>query len=1027
MRERFLALYCLAIGAFTFIVLMVPGSGGTQSAYAYPKAAFTPPKPNMGHEPVDDQDQRGASDTAQSSVGKGYLPAGGTPTPPPSCGSDADYIITQSTGAIIDPGTTLVPGSQCNQPCTSTITLPFPYRFYGQIFTQIIVGENGTMAFTANPNTANNTCLPRTIYENAIMPHWDDLDTRASVDPDLGIYVSTRGSPPSRIFNIEWRACRYGAGACDGRVNFEVRLFENLDTFEIIYGEVANSGNSATVGIQRGTGQQVSQFTCLDPDSVLQSGLRLTFTQPQCPTSTPTLTGTSTPVNTPTHTRTPTSTVTGTPPTVTATRTATTDPCLTQNYQIATAAGTIVPGTTNTGSNCDDCVTTITIPFSFRLYDQTFTSAQADSNGKLHFPTGASVFTNSCLPQTGATYTIYPYWDDLRTDGVGGTCPAGGCGIFTSVTGTAPNRIFNIEWRTVYFTGGGTANFEVRLYETAGAGTNSRFEIVYGTLTNGNSSATGGVQRNSTSFTQDFCDGVGGPATGVKIYTLGACGTAPVGTATAIRTATSGGVPSATRTSTGAAGTATSVPSRTSVPPTRTATPSATQPPPCGPSAPYAISTATGVTIDSNKVLLDGSRCDDCMLTPIVPPFPGRLYGQTFNSINISSNGNLQFSTSDSEENNSCIPTYIFPNAVLPHWDDLNTVPDARRPDRGIYTLTTGVAPNRNFLIEWRACQYDGGQCVGEVSFEVRLYEGQDRFDFVYGAVVSGGANASHGLRGPADLATFNSCNSTLFAGLQITFIQPQCATGTPVPTFTNTTTMTATRTAEATITTVTTTSTAPATITATTEPCTVTFSDVPPNHTFYPWIRCLACLGIISGYADGTFLPGNNITRGQIAKVVSNAAGLTGTPTGQTYEDVLPTNTFYVWIERLSALGVMGGYPCGQITQEPCIPPQNRPYFRPQNNATRGQISKIVAEAANLGGSPTGQTFEDVPTDHPFYVWIERLTSRGVISGYPCGSPGEPCLPPLNRPYFRPGNNVTRGQAAKIVANTFFPGCHFP
>jgi hypothetical protein len=246
MRERFLALYCLAIGAFTFIVLMVPGSGGTQSAYAYPKAAFTPPKPNMGHEPVDDQDQRGASDTAQSSVGKGYLPAGGTPTPPPSCGSDADYIITQSTGAIIDPGTTLVPGSQCNQPCTSTITLPFPYRFYGQIFTQIIVGENGTMAFTANPNTANNTCLPRTIYENAIMPHWDDLDTRASVDPDLGIYVSTRGSPPSRIFNIEWRACRYGAGACDGRVNFEVRLFENLDTFEIIYGEVANSGNSAT-------------------------------------------------------------------------------------------------------------------------------------------------------------------------------------------------------------------------------------------------------------------------------------------------------------------------------------------------------------------------------------------------------------------------------------------------------------------------------------------------------------------------------------------------------------------------------------------------------------------------------------------------------------------------------------------------------------------------------------------------------------------------------------------------------------
>jgi hypothetical protein len=30
----------------------------------------------------------------------------------------------------------------------------------------------------------------------------------------------------------------------------------------------------------------------------------------------------------------------------------------------------------------------------------------------------------------------------------------------------------------------------------------------------------------------------------------------------------------------------------------------------------------------------------------------------------------------------------------------------------------------------------------------------------------------------------------------------------------------------------------------------------------------------------------------------------------------------------------------------------------------------------------------------------------------------------PTNRPYFRPNNPVTRGQAAKIVSSTFFPGC---
>ena len=46
-----------------------------------------------------------------------------------------------------------------------------------------------------------------------------------------------------------------------------------------------------------------------------------------------------------------------------------------------------------------------------------------------------------------------------------------------------------------------------------------------------------------------------------------------------------------------------------------------------------------------------------------------------------------------------------------------------------------------------------------------------------------------------------------------------------------------------------------------------------------------------------------------------------------------------------------------------------------------------------------------------------------GVIGGYPCGAPLEPC-DNQNRPYFRPSNGLTRGQTAKIVSNTFFPNC---
>ncbi|MDQ3930290.1 MAG: S-layer homology domain-containing protein, partial [Chloroflexota bacterium] len=215
----------------------------------------------------------------------------------------------------------------------------------------------------------------------------------------------------------------------------------------------------------------------------------------------------------------------------------------------------------------------------------------------------------------------------------------------------------------------------------------------------------------------------------------------------------------------------------------------------------------------------------------------------------------------------------------------------------------------------------------------------------------------------------------------------------------------------------------------ATATPCEVNYSDVPQGSTFYEFVRCLSCRGVLSGYPDNTFRPGNNVTRAQLAKIVSNAAGFNETPDQQLFQDVPPGDTFYDVVYRLAHNGAISGYPCGSVPGEPCVGPANRPYFRPGNNATRGQIAKIVYEAADYGGirfSPSGgQTFEDVPPASPFYQYIQALTDDGIMSGYPCGStPSEPCVAPNNRPYFRPGNNATRGQVAKIVNNTFFPNC---
>ena len=224
---------------------------------------------------------------------------------------------------------------------------------------------------------------------------------------------------------------------------------------------------------------------------------------------------------------------------------------------------------------------------------------------------------------------------------------------------------------------------------------------------------------------------------------------------------------------------------------------------------------------------------------------------------------------------------------------------------------------------------------------------------------------------------------------------------------------------------------------------CLLHFPDVPSTNTFYPFVRCLACQQIINGYAcggtgepcgstgDPYFRPNNQVTRGQLAKIVSQSAGFNNAiqATRQTFEDVPPGSTFWEPVEQLAYLGVMGGYACGGPS-EPCLPPGNRPYFRPGNNATRGQLAKIVANAADYGTAvpQTQYRFADVLPNSTFWLYVERLLANrpDAMSGYPCGGSTEPC-DPQSRPYFRPNNGLTRGQTAKIVSNTFFPGCETP
>jgi hypothetical protein len=199
-------------------------------------------------------------------------------------------------------------------------------------------------------------------------------------------------------------------------------------------------------------------------------------------------------------------------------------------------------------------------------------------------------------------------------------------------------------------------------------------------------------------------------------------------------------------------------------------------------------------------------------------------------------------------------------------------------------------------------------------------------------------------------------------------------------------------------------------------------FTDVDEFNPFFIYIRCLYCRDIISGYNTGCttgnpcFKPFNNVTRGQMSKIVANSAGLSQTPTGQQYTDVPTTHPFYVWIWRLTDAGHVSGYNTGCSTGNPC--------FKPEANVTRAQLAKIVSNAAGFTDVPPPGSFlfTDVPPTHTFYLFVERLARRGIVEGYECGEPPAGPCDPQGRPWFLPQDDVTRGQATKFVSNTFFP-----
>lgn len=143
---------------------------------------------------------------------------------------------------ITGPGTLLpVNGDDQN---VGPFALPFPFPFYGNIFSTFQVCSNGWLSFTNTTTSLSNYTLPNTgAPENLLAPFWDDLDLRSAGS----VYSYYDGAK----FILSYvNVPRYSSG---GPYTFQVLLYPS-GTIDFQYLSMAGTRlNEATIGIQNGT------------------------------------------------------------------------------------------------------------------------------------------------------------------------------------------------------------------------------------------------------------------------------------------------------------------------------------------------------------------------------------------------------------------------------------------------------------------------------------------------------------------------------------------------------------------------------------------------------------------------------------------------------------------------------------------------------------------------------------------------------------------------------------------------------
>ena len=169
-------------------------------------------------------------------------------------------------------------------------------------------------------------------------------------------------------------------------------------------------------------------------------------------------------------------------------------------------------------------------------------------------------------------------------------------------------------------------------------------------------------------------------------------------------------------------------------------------------------------------------------------------------------------------------------------------------------------------------------------------------------------------------------------------------------------------------------------------------FSDVSQSDWFATYVTTLVTKGVVKGYTDGTFRPGNSVNRAEVAKMLAITFGKTNmTGTDMPFSDVPADSWFAPFVRGLKDAGITG-YDDGT--------------YGPDRAVNRAEALVMIAKVAGVDLSAVDTstlTFDDIDTSAWYAPALAWAYNSGIVQG-------------RSATEFAPDGEINRAEISKMV-----------